>query len=127
MSGDKFKKTAAGRPLEIPATTWNAMIDAARSHVEQQHNQTTDATAAFRQSGIVKVRNQSGQPLERFAVLGIDSPVLEPSSSQREFKNQVALDAIVPTEPHRGRFVILLEPLRPGRMGRAWLSGVCPA
>ena len=29
MSGDKFRKTQAGRPLEIPAPTWNAMVEAA--------------------------------------------------------------------------------------------------
>lgn len=39
MGGDKFKKAQAGRPLEIPASTWNAMVDAARSNAESQHDQ----------------------------------------------------------------------------------------
>ncbi len=127
MSGDKFKKTAAGRPLEIPAATWNAMVDAARSHVEQQHDQSAPTDGLFRQGDIVKVRNQSGQSLDRFAVLGIDSPAIDPQENQREFKNHVALNAVTPTAQHRGRFVVLLEPLAGGRIGKAWLSGVCPA
>jgi hypothetical protein len=127
MSGDKFKKAQAGRPLEIPASTWNAMVDAARSNAESQHDQRGESDSLLRQGDIIKVRNQSGRDLDRFAVLGIYSPIILPSVNDREFKNQVAINVVLPTEDHSGQFVILLDPMRAGRMGRAWVSGVCPA
>lgn len=125
MAGDRFQKTQAGRPLEIPAATWNAMIDAARAHAEQQHRQDTGTDLLSRQADLVKVRNESGQDLPRFSVLGIDTPVIPPEANEREFKNQVALRATLPDQSHTGRFVVLHDPLRANRIGRAWVSGVC--
>ena len=54
MSGDKFKKAQAGRPLEIPASTWNAMVDAARSNAESQHDQRGESDSLLRQGDIIK-------------------------------------------------------------------------
>ena len=122
MSGDKFKKAQAGRPLEIPASTWNAMVDAARSNAESQHDQRGESDSLLRQGDIIKVRNQSGRDLDRFAVLGIDSPIILPAVNDREFKNQVAINVVLPTENHAGQFVILLDPMRAGRMGRAAMT-----
>ena len=127
MSGDKFAKTQPGRPLEIPAPTWNAMVDAARAHAQHQHDQETDSDIPFRQGDIVKVRNQTGKDLSQFEVLGLTDPIIDPSVKLREFKNQVALKGITPTDDHAGQFLILLDPLRDNRIGRGWVSGVCPA
>ena len=103
------------------------MVDAARSNAESQHDQRGESDSLLRQGDIIKVRNQSGRDLDRFAVLGIDSPIILPAVNDREFKNQVAINVVLPTENHAGQFVILLDPMRAGRMGRAWVSGVCPA
>ena len=127
MSGDKFRKTQAGRPLEIPAPTWNAMVDAARAHAEGQLNQNSQPDNGFRQADIIKVRNHSGLDLDRFSVLGIDQPLISPVDNAREFKNQVAVRGVLPTTSHSGQFVVLLEPLKAGAIGRAWASGVFPA
>jgi hypothetical protein len=126
MAGDKFQKVAAGQPLIIPAPTWNSVLDAARAHAESRLDQAEQANSAFRQASIIKVRNQSGQDLNRCAILGIDGPIIDPVDSQREFKNQTAVNGVLPTAEHAGRFVVLLEPLKAGKLGRAWASGVCP-
>ena len=125
---DRFKKTQAGQPLEISAEVWNSFLDTVREQKGKKHDQLADALEQIRQADIIKVRNKSGEDRLRFHVLGIDSPIITPASHLREFKNQVALGGVKPKHPdHFGRFLILLDPLRAGKIGRAWASGVCPA
>jgi hypothetical protein len=43
-----------------------------------------------------------------------------------EFQNQVAFRGITPTTAaHAGKFVVCLDPIADGHIGRAWVSGVC--
>jgi hypothetical protein len=126
VSGDKFAKQQAGAPLQIPAATWNAMIDAARAHADQQHNQNVQSDHWFRSGDLIKVRNQSGEDIDRFGILALSSPIIDPADKLREFKNQVAVDGVLPEEEHAGQFCILLDPLKDGKIGRGWVSGVCP-
>jgi len=77
-------------------------------------------------SGIVLVQNSSGSAVDRFGILGIDAPAILPEQNAVEFENRVVLDCITPSlADHAGRFVILLEPLADGQIGRAWAAGVC--
>lgn len=125
---DPFKKVQAGQSLDISAQAWNAFLDNARSQKSKKHDELAEPPEMFRQADIIKVRNDSGQDCNRFSVLGIGAPIISPTDNLREFKNQVAVSGAVPQHPqHFGKFVILLEPLRNGKIGRAWVSGVCPA
>src|SRR5262245_27587613 len=125
---DRYRKVAPGRPLEIPADAWNAFLDSVRDLRGRQHSALAEALDQYRQGDIIKVRNESNNDRNRFHVLGIDEPIIKPDDHLREFKNQVALTGLVPKYPkHFGRFVLLLEPLREGEIGRAHVSGVCPA
>ncbi len=124
--GDALKKVQAGQRLEIPAVAYNAFIDAVRVQRAAQHNVLQNTQVDFRQADIVKVRNQSGLAQDRFAVLGIDGPLISPSDNLAEFKNQVGFNAVVPNSSHVGRFVVLLDPLAVSSIGRAWCCGVFP-
>ena len=124
MPGDPLKKVQAGERLEITAEAWNAFLDAVRWVRQQQHSRDQEAGAEFRQTGIVKVRNQSGADRERFDILGVADPIIQPADNAQEFKNRVALEGVVPTMEHRGRFLILLEPLKAGAIGRGIIAGV---
>jgi len=125
----------SGQPLRIPASDWNKIIDATRGFFEKQATQGGGpATAGGRQTGIILVKNASGADQNRFAVLGIDAPIILPGNAasgghEEEFKRQVALSCVVPVVPTHssggGRFVILLEPLAAGGIGRACVDGVC--
>ena len=57
-------------------------------------------------------------------MLGIDSPVISPTDNETEFKNTVALSCVAPTSSHAGKFVVLLEPLADGRMGKAYTASL---
>jgi len=121
-----MRKVQSGDPLVIPSQTFNSFIDAAQAHKARQQASGQTDRQAFRQSGIVLVKNASGADRQRFDVLGIDSPVITPTDNEDAFKNKVILSGITPSESdHLGRFVVLLEPLADGKVGMAGASGVC--
>jgi len=124
--GDTMKKVKSGDPLVIPSQTFNSFIDAAQAHKARQQSSSQTDRQAFRQSGIVLVKNASGADRQRFDVLGVDAPIITPTDNEDAFKNKVLLSGSTPTESdHLGRFVILLVPLADGKVGMACASGVC--
>ncbi|HUT14068.1 MAG TPA: hypothetical protein VMY42_26505 [Thermoguttaceae bacterium] len=122
---DHMKKVQPGDSLAFPARTFNTFIDTARAFRAHQHDRRRTAQPAFNQAGIILVRNDSGADCDRFGVLGIDGPIIEPADNADEFKRQVALSGVAPTEP--GRFVIPIEPIADGKIGRAVACGVTVA
>lgn len=126
--GDDLKKVQAGQPLRFPAGAYNAFIDAARDFQNRQRSVSSTSQPATRSSGIVLVRNDSAALVSRCGILGIDGPIIAPDDTAKlnTFQNQVALSGVKPTgADHAGRFVVLLEPLMPGKIGKAMASGVC--
>ncbi|MDY7011395.1 MAG: hypothetical protein SVV80_11695 [Planctomycetota bacterium] len=123
----QLKKVQSGDPLKIPAQTFNIFIDAARDFRSRQQAARQNAQQTFRSSGIILVKNASDYDQNRFAVLGIDFPVITPTDNEDEFKNRLALRGVTPAKAnHIGKFVILTEPLADGEIGRAFAHGVCP-
>lgn len=125
--GDSLKKVHAGQRLEIPAPAWNAFIDAARANKARDHGLAGPRHAAARAVTILPIKNSSGSDRGRFEVLGIDDLIFDPTANLAEFQNNPAIDGVTPaTASHVGKFVILLEPIPSGRIGRGLLMGVCP-
>ena len=58
--GDTMKKVKSGDPLVIPSQTFNSFIDAAQAHKARQQASGQTNRQAFRQTGIVLVKNSSG-------------------------------------------------------------------
>jgi hypothetical protein len=125
--GDTMRKVRSGDPLVIHASTFNTFIDSARDFLDRQNQIRRTGLRDTRHSGIVLVKNASGEDRERFHVLGIKESVIKPADNEDEFKNKVALSGETPTEEdHRGKFVILLEPLKADSLGMAMALGLCP-
>ncbi len=129
--GDAMKKVRTGDPLVVPAQAYNAFIDAAKDFHQRTANLGQQATPGYRSAGIVLVKNESGEDRARFDVLGLGDPIFLPDAgaiAEQSFKNAVAFRGDMPDETlHQGRFVILLEPLAAGAIGRAYLAGVTVA
>jgi hypothetical protein len=125
--GDKFQSVQAGERIGISASTWNAMIDAAKTHEQRKFNATSQSDPFHRNGDICKVLNESAQDLPRFGVAGVTGPLIAPSVNLTEFQTRAAFRVGVPTEASHGQFAILTEPIPAGKIGHAWLSGVCPA
>jgi len=125
--GDALKKVQAGQRLEIPAETYNAFLDAVRAERARRHDIEQEPGDEFRQTGIIKVRNQTGVDQDRYSVLALRSPIVTPSDNLQEFKNRVNLDGVKAVDPAKcERFAILLDPLKAGGIGRGIVAGVVP-
>lgn len=125
--GDSLKKVQAGQRLEIPAEAYNAFVDAVRDDRARRHSIEQEAGVEIRQTGIVKIRNQTGVAQDRYHVLALHDPIVQPADNLAEFKNRVSFAGHTPAEPRRSeRFAILLEPLPLNGIGRGILAGVSP-
>lgn len=122
-----LRRVHRGDDLNIPAETFNTLIEMAREHSDRQRGNTRDAGGERRDGNVVLVRNESGSNRDRFDILGVGGPLIARVENEQEHSRQVALRGVVPTSPHAGRFVVLLEPAAPNAIVRAAVSGVCVA
>ncbi len=122
--GDHLKKVQSGSPLVIPAPAYNAFIDTAVAHQARQNGLTQTATPTSQQSGIILVRNDSGD-VDRFGVLGMGDPIILPADNEQVFKNRAAFAGVTPdADDHWNRYVITQEPIAAGKIGRAMAAGI---
>jgi hypothetical protein len=120
-------KVRSGQRLSISAEAFNAFIDAAEAQRSTSIGQAVDDPAAGRTAGIVTVRNDSGADQDRFAVLGINAPLILPAENSAAFQERVALSLVPPdAEQHADRLCILQEPIAVGALGRGLILGVTP-
>lgn len=127
MSG-MLKKVQSGSPFRPRAGDWNAFVDAARNFEERQRSRSRpELRENALPSGVVFVRNSTGADQDRFAILGMDEPVISPTDHLDRFRNRIAFDGVSPSgDAHAARYVVLREPLKAGSIGRGWADGVCP-
>jgi hypothetical protein len=124
MAGDAFKRVTSGDKLTIAARAWNACLDAAEANRDGVSG--GGRNVQFRQADIVLVKNSSGSTVDRFGVLGISGVIFSPSDKLEAFQDQVAFTGVTPTTTdHTGKFLVCLEPIATGKVGRAWIAGVC--
>ena len=121
-----LRKVKPGDPLVIPAATFNTFVDAAQDFLARQHRQAQVGMPFRRPTDIVFVRNDTGWHRYRYDVLGIEGMLFNPASDEEAFKNYPAVMGIQPQPRHRGKFVVLLEPISNGKLGRAAIAGMVP-
>lgn len=120
--GDPFKKARPGQPLDIPAEAYNAFVDAALAYKRNQLSHTTKGLAP--PAPTTKIRNETGQPIPRFGVIGIGEPIILPSANLSAFQNAVALRGTLP-QPGKP-FAITQEPIPAGACGHCLVHGPTP-
>ena len=129
-AGD-LRKVRPGDSLRIPAGAYNAFVDAAQHARRIDPDTTVGRPQPNGREHLVLVRNESGEDLPRFGILGIDRPIIEPGEEGNPdvFKRRAALIgvAITPTDEYVGRFVVAREPIADGKIGLAVIRGVTPA
>lgn len=121
-----IQKVVSGQPFAMPASTFNAFADAAIAH-----KLSTETGAAplgsSRQLSTVVVRNNTASPRARFESLGLDGLAIAETDNPAQFARQPVLEGVAGQLEHAGRMVVLLEPVEPGRLATAVVSGVIPA
>lgn len=77
------------------------------------------------------IKNTTASTVPAFGVLGIDSPLITPTSSATSrqtisFRSHIAFNGVSPSTstPHYGKFAVLQEPAKAGRTVRAIIGGV---
>lgn len=121
---DPLRKVQPGEPLAISAAAYNAFVDAARG-VRSPGAVAGGPVATPRDGLVVLVRNSSGGDVARYGVLAISSPLVSPSSDEGEFQRRLAFDGVTPSgATAAGKFVVCLQPLADGEIGRAVLAGL---
>jgi hypothetical protein len=120
-------KVSPGQPLRIPAETFNAFVDAAVAFQATRTSRQAEGGTNLPTAGIVTVRNDSGADQDRFAVLGIGSPLILPTENAAAFQERVAVALVTPDQDaHSDRICILQEPIAAGKLGRGLILGITP-
>ncbi len=128
--GDMFRKVRSGSPLRIPAAAYNAFVDAAVDLRRRERTANAGPALEPAQRGIVLVRNDSDDEIEPYHALAITGVLVQPDSEDQErtFHSRTPLTAEVATEDSPSlSFVLALQPIKPGDLGRCVLTGVTPA
>ncbi|OHB58784.1 MAG: hypothetical protein A2Y12_00080 [Planctomycetes bacterium GWF2_42_9] len=119
---DTFKKVRNGDKLKIPASTYNAMVDAAQDYVKRKNNVNTNIPQSL-PANIVFVKNTTDTLVDRFGILGISGTQIDVNSNS--FKDSICFTGVSPSAASHsgGRFVITCEPIAAGSIGRAYAAG----
>ena len=123
MGKNEFQHVRTGEPLQIPAATYNAMIDAAQAHRNRRMNLAPHG-AGF-DSLYVYIVNSTGKSLQRFDVVGLDGP--SETQNLDLFRNRIVFKGIVPRKKHKGKFAVLQQDASPNMVVRACVYGATVA
>jgi hypothetical protein len=116
---DKYQHVRSGERLNFSAESYNAMIDAA-AKARHRHMRLSPSKTG-RDSLFVSVVNKTGRFLERFDVVGLESPFY--STNNDEFFNHILFRGVVPQKNHKGKFAVLQQSAEPNDVVRACLYG----
>jgi hypothetical protein len=76
----------------------------------------------------ISLRNDTGAPLPRYAVVGLEAPLIDPADNLNGFLATIAFSAIAPNSDLHGlRIAITQEPIPTDGIGKAIVSGISPA
>ncbi len=79
--GDIYKKVQSGSPLNIPAHTWNDLLDMLRWAKDLRNTGGALPRFLAHYADIRYVRNDTGGDLSRCSVVGIEGAVYTPTAN----------------------------------------------
>jgi len=123
-----MRRLQTGQKLNnaITAGDWNEICDMVE-FFRRLKTMTGGGNTERLPAGVVLIENASGSDQDRCDILGIDSVVISSADNIAEFKSRPVLSCITPAaDYHTGKFVVLYEPIANGKLGYAWVTGVCP-
>jgi hypothetical protein len=120
---NEFQYVRSGEPLQIPAVTYNAMLDAAQAHRNRHINHAPHGDGFG--SLFVHIVNKTGTFLRKFDIVGLDGSA--ETRNVHEFRNRIIFRGVVPAKQHKGKFAVLQEDAMPNMVVRACVYGVTQA
>ncbi len=119
MGANPFRHVRSGEPLVIPATAYNAMLDAAQAVRNRRLNLAPHGSGF--ESLFVHVVNTTGRELQRFDVVGLDGPLV--TDDEDAFCERIVFKGVVPKKEHKGKFAVLQEDAAADMCVRACVYG----
>ena len=126
-----FSKIRQGAPLSAVtgAGYHNAIRDVLKWATKEMNRSGRGFSALDFDPGLVLVHNNSGSNRQQYDILGINNyAYITPSTNLSEFQSRRLLTGVTPLSPtHSGKFVVCLDAIPQGQVGRAVACGVIPA
>jgi hypothetical protein len=117
------KPVTPGQKIAIPADLMNVLRRMAQDYLAGMVGGAGAGTAGKHPEQIL-IRNDSGGTVSRFGVLGIGDVIFTPDDHLGKFQNGYAFKGVTPAVPyHTGKFVIMLDAVPDGVIGRGLLVG----
>ncbi len=127
MALDPYAKISPGERLPgLPSAPWNDMLDVVSAFKGGGLGSLGALKSLAVPGGIIPIRNDTGEALSRFSVLGISGFMISPSNNLQQFKNRPCLTGDTPVATDLERFVIVQQPCRIGGICDGMLVGVTP-
>lgn len=131
MNGDDLRDVRIGDPFGETARHRNLVNETVRRWLGSRNNQSGEPGAPGRDPCDVPVLNSTTNTIGQFGILGLDSPLNDPTSSNvaalAMFQGQPSFKGVKPaTASHSGRFVVAQVPIPPGGIGTCRASGCTP-
>lgn len=123
-----YKRVSAGQPW-IPSASRENEITDALDYVREQKNapKPAETTIVDRNTGVVLVKNTTANDVNRGGVLGVSGAVFSPTDNADLFASRPILTGTSPNvSTHQGKFAVLAEPIKAGKLGYAYVDGVFP-
>lgn len=121
-----FQKVAPGQDLVIPASTWNALLDAAIFARSQGGGGAGGLGGSSSTPTTVIVK--AGADLARWDAVVLGDPVISPDDNEDEFLGNLALSAEQASDDNKDRpWGIMVEPAASGAFARCVVQGATVA
>lgn len=120
-----LKHVQPGDPLRIPATAYNAFVDAARAHREGEGPGSPGQATGPSPVDILVLNAGSGD-IGRFEPVTIDQPLVGPGVDLEKFQEAVVMRGS-PAAETQTRWGVALDPIRESEIGRVRLAGLVQA
>lgn len=118
-----YPKANPNDPLRIPARAYNFLLDMAEDY-RATRNEREGSQLLGWPTQFGRVRNDTGEDVQRFSALGIDPALIKPVDNLSTFSRQVTFSGIFPLlSRHKGAFGITVEPIANGSIGAAIIAG----
>lgn len=120
-----YQKPQPGDPPKRSARFDAELVDVVR-YVKGLMATTGQRTGATQSAnGVIDIRNDSEEDVDRFGILGLDDLVFTPTDSLGDFQASPLYSGVVPVFPdHDGNFCVALDPIASGKIGKARVAGL---
>lgn len=123
---DDLQRVNPGDPITkmFRSSTWNRVMEAVR-FVEGLRGSSGALPGGFQTGQTIRyIRNDTGADVARGNVLGVSDFLYAPEDNLPQFFREPSYIGVVPAASHHGKFCVTIEPIAPGKMGRAVFAGL---